>query len=153
MQDQSLAKDFISSHPLGVVSISRGKSAPYAASMFILSDDKLNLFFVTKTDTEKYRLLQDNTNVAVTITDFEAQQTLQAEGVAEEITAEGGVLEEVFRSLSGIKPIGNKNWMPPIVKLQAGEYVLFQIEVKKMRYANFTNALSNSAEEVFKQII
>jgi len=152
-EDRLVAKEFMSTHPLGVVSISRGQEAPYAASMFIISDEQLNLFFITKSDTEKYRLLQDNGNVAITITDFESQETIQAEGIAEEVMAEGGVLEEVFKKLSSMKPPGNSKWLPPIVKLHAGEFVIFQIEVRKMRYANFTDTLKNSASDVFKQII
>lgn len=154
MNSQKLiAKKFINEHPLGVLSIGRDKNAPYAASMFILTDDKLNLFFITKSDTEKYRILKKNRNVAITITDFEAQQTIQAEGAASELTAEGGVMEETFKKLSGIKPHGKTNWLPPIVKLQAGVYVIFEIKVTKMRYGDFKDAISSSGEDVFVDII
>lgn len=152
-EKKSLAKRFINEHPLAVISINRKGKAPYAASIFIACDDALNLFFITKSETEKYKAIAKDNKVSITITDFELQQTIQAEGEANQITAEGGVTEELFKKLASIKPKGNNNWLPPIVKLQSGNYSIFEINLSKMRYADFKQELNLRPDNIFTDII
>ncbi len=147
------AETFIDHHPLAVVAIDRKRQAPYAAAVFIVRDDDLNLYFITKTETEKYKALKERDQVSVTISDFHAQKTIQAEGTANEITADGTLTEEIFKKLAHIKPPGNMNWLPPIIKLKAGDYAVIQIEISKMRLANYVDALSTSPQQAFHHII
>lgn len=148
------AQLLIDNNPLAVISLNKKHEAPHSSSVFVVRSDPFDLYFVTKSDTEKYRCLQTDNKISVTFSNFESQQTIQSTGEAEEITAEGGTMEELFKKLAHIKPKGDINWLPPIVKLNSGDYAIFQIKLDNLRYADFSKEnLEETPEEAFSQII
>jgi len=148
------AKTLIDQNPLSVVSFNKKHEAPHSSAVFVIRQDPFDLFFVTKTDTEKYQCLQKDNKISVTTYDFASQQTIQATGVAEEITAEGGTMEELFKKLAHIKPKGDINWLPPIVKLKSGNYAIIRIKLDSLRFADFSvQNLEEDPSQAFTQII
>ncbi len=146
-----LATEFIASHPLAVLSINQKHHAPYSAAVFITSDESLNLSFVTKTETTKYSAICIDNRVTVTSYDLDEQQMLQANGKATEISNDAGLAKDLFDQVAKAKLTKDPNWIPPIVKLQAGEYAVFKIGIEWMRIVSFSSSLSNEAS--FTQII
>jgi len=146
-------KEFIDRHPLGVVAVNIKHRAPHVRSVFIVADEQLNLYFITRSRTKKYEAIKNDHNVAVTITDLHAQQSMTATGPVTEVTADGTIFEAIFKKLSTIKPPGNDSWLPPIIKLQSGEYVIFQIVPDEMQFAEFGDTLKLESAQTFQTVI
>ena len=152
-ENKNVAIEFIESHPLGVVSVNREGKPPHSAAVFFVTDSKADLYFLTKSGTEKYQDILADDKVSVVFSDLNAQKTLQAEGKAYEVTAEGGTIEEVYKKLSQIKPPGRNDWLPPIFKIEAGDYVVIAIEPNWMRLGDFGSTSGAKTDDAFLTII
>ena len=146
-------KKFIDEHPLAVISINQPGKSPYSAAIFVVPDSDLNLYFITKIGTHKYQALQQDDQVAITIADFRPPKTLQATGTASELTAEGALAERVFQLLSTVEMPGNPGWLPPIAKINAGEYAIFEIKPDWMRVGDFSSNPGSEKQPVFQEVI
>jgi nitroimidazol reductase NimA-like FMN-containing flavoprotein (pyridoxamine 5'-phosphate oxidase superfamily) len=143
--DESLrdvALGFIASNPLAVLSLNQKHEAPYATPVFVLGDNQLNLTFVTKVKTHKYELLSHDNRVAITIHNAHKQQVLQATGEANAIGSGEGEAQKFFDQVNSLEEPSDANWMPPIVKIDAGEYAIFKIETDWMQITHFNSHIS-----------
>lgn len=122
-----LAKDFVGYHPLGVLTTVDEKGIPWAAAIYVGSDDKFNLYFTTKSQTSKSANLRANPAVSLVIVNEQKQATLQAQGEARVVGSpqEANTASDVLRSIS----TGSEDWTPPIAKLDAGNYEMYKITV------------------------
>ncbi len=139
---KQLAMDFIASNPLSVLSINQKHNAPYATPVFVICDDQLNLQFVTKVKTHKYELLDHDDRVSVTIHNAEKQQVMQATGEASRIGSGEGQAQIFFDQVNALQKSSDANWMPPIVKIEAGEYAIFSVETNWMKITHFNSHIS-----------
>lgn len=132
-------KDFIKSHGLVVVSTVTKAGQPYGTVVYyFLSDDSpLSFYIVTKESTGMAINLRANQKVAATIVDKSEYATLQAQGVACQITdhqAAYSVLNHALLSNSSVP----KGFIPPIAQIERGAYVVYRIDLTDMqlhRYA------------------
>ena len=122
-----LAGDFIKFHPLGVLATVNTNGVPWTAAVYVASDDEFNLYFTTKAHTKKQANIAQNPAVSLVIVNEQKQATLQAQGEAKRITdpKEANVASTVLRRVT----TDSEDWMPPIAKLDAGEYELYKIKV------------------------
>lgn len=150
--DRNRTHKFIEENPAAVLSVISPEGKPFGSTVFIIPDDDLNFYFVTKKETEKYKSIQQNNSVAITTTNVQSQESLQAQGVAEEVK-DFDTTRMIFKKLSHIRPNAEPNWLPPIVKLKAGDFVVMKIKLEWLRLANFGSAASNKAEDVFTNVI
>ncbi len=120
--------DFISRHPLAVISSISPSGDPQSALVGIAVTDKLEIIFDTLTTSRKYRNICQNPNVALVI-GWEDETTIQYEGTAIEL---GGAGAEEYREIYyKVFPGGRQravSW-PGLVHIK--------VSPRWLRYSNF----------------
>lgn len=120
--------------PLGVISTTNEHGNPQSASVYYINDEDLNIFFVTRSESRKYKNIQKNPHVAFTITREHPPITIQLEGTAAEVI---DVIEqnEYFQNL--VAKATESTFMPPVSQMVAGEMVFMKITTAWARCGNF----------------
>ncbi len=138
---------FIRQHRLCALSTVSSEGQPRAASVFLAVDDQLDLFFMTKVETIKYRHILQNPRVAVVITDEVGFQTVQAEGVAEEVQrneTKHWMIEQLSHNAS------SSTGQLPIDQIAGNAYVFLRIRPTWLRWGQFQG---QGGKDMFQQII
>ncbi|MDO8530262.1 MAG: pyridoxamine 5'-phosphate oxidase family protein [bacterium] len=143
------AKFLKSNHIMVLASISENLE-PEAATVYYVSDDDFNLFFMTSAKSRKAENLKINGKVAFVIGRGPEIITIQGGGVAKELPAREA---ETFYELIKTTALSNATqW--PILKLAEEGYCTFKIEPSWMTYFNLDNKNhSDIASEEFYKII
>jgi Pyridoxamine 5'-phosphate oxidase len=124
---------FLDAHPLATASID---GEPWGSAIFCIADEQFNFFFITKTGTTKYAYIRDNPRVALTITDEQAQITVQAYGIAHDMQGTVGV-SDAYTRLSRIPAPDTAGWRPPVSKVRNGGYMLMRLVPEMLQYSSF----------------
>jgi uncharacterized pyridoxamine 5'-phosphate oxidase family protein len=130
--------DFLKHHPFGVLSTIAETGNPWGSAIYFIVDEKLNFFFVTRVDTLKYSNLIKNPESAITVSDEKDQVTVQATGSVTRIPADES-LDIIFNELEKTHPVSNGSWVPPIIKVHKGNYVVLQFTPRYLQYADYKN--------------
>ena len=119
--------DFVAHNSMAVLTSLDENSKPWGSAVYVGVDNHFNLYFTTKSQTQKSKNIKSNPEVSVVIINEPKQETIQLQGVAEVITnaAEAQAASHAIGSVS----IKSEDWLPPIAKLHAGDYELFKITV------------------------
>lgn len=143
--------DFLSKHGVGVLATSSTEGRPHAATVYLTYDQQLNIYFVTKKNTQKSRNLQSNNHAAIAIYDAASQTTVQAEGVVLEVTdveQATWVINDIWRIALDISPTSP----PPQTRLTAGGYVVYKLITPSLRMATFMQQDPVDYDKVFEAI-
>lgn len=149
--DLAKVKEFLSDHRLATISTASANGQPHGAAIYIWADDELNFYFVTQTNTRKHDFAFVQSQVALTITDAEAQLTLQIEGdtqLVEDI--ETGKL--VARGLADAPARSIPHWPPPVSKM-GNDIAIVRIIPTWMRLADFSKSNVDNPSGYFTQIL
>ena len=128
--------NFLHQHPMGVLSTITDNGAPWGSAIYYVADEDFNFYFVTRMETFKYQNLDKMPLAALTIADSESQTTVQATGTISQLPVKD-YADIVFGKLAKIKPDDDYTWMPPIAKIQKGNYMPLRLTPTKMQYANY----------------
>lgn len=127
---------FLGNNNVGVLATADSSGKPHAATVYIAFDQHLNLYFVTKKETQKSRNVKMNPRAAIAIYNQASQTTVQAEGNISEIT-DPAQQERVFNDIWGtafkISQTG-----PPTTQINAGGYIVYKLSAPTLRIATFT---------------
>jgi len=145
------ALKFLKAHHLGVLSTVNDKSEPWGSTIVYTCDDDLNCYFVTRADTLKYKNIADNPMVALTITELEEQRTLQLRGKVSRVPA-SDYIDVVFNKLAKAN-FHDQTWVPPVMKVHKGDYMVLCITPSKLQYADFKQKKTDAFDEYIEQII
>lgn len=116
---------YINTHPLAVLSTVNADGMPHGSTIYAGSDEELNVYFMTKSDTTKDVNIRLHPVVALTLSGEDHQSTLQLTGTAYEINDQAsGTL--AFEVLSSIKHASD-DFRLPITKIGTGQYVVYKI--------------------------
>lgn len=129
-------KEFLNTHPVGVLSTVAPRGKPHAAVIYFCANEDLSVSFMTKIDTLKNKNIKRNNQVMLVAYEPESQTTLQIEGQAVDIT-DRPEAEEVFRKTLKSVNSTSESGIPPISKLDAGRYVAYRIQPRQIRMAVF----------------
>lgn len=140
---------FLHDHGIGVLATADKTGAPYASTIYLTHDNDLNIYFLTKTNTQKARNLQHNPQAAIAVYEAEAQKTLQITGQVQELT-DGKLEDEVFRRILHIVIDTSNEGIPPIARLKAGSYVIYKLVPVSMRLASFSPPAPGRLHEIFE---
>ncbi len=144
--------EFLKERPHGILSTVSANGKPWGSSIYFAHDEDIDLFFITKVNTLKYKNIQENPNVALTISDDSLQTTVQIAGRVDRVPAKD-IVDVVMKKLARIKPKDNNKWVPPIVKVDAGEYIVLKITPNKMHFANYQQVKSDIHDNFIERII
>ncbi len=132
--------------------VSCGNAGPHAATMAYQLDDELSFYFVMKANTEKYKNIQRNSLVALTVSNNDQWREVQAKGEAEILSDKDGALWlEDF--LEKVEEDANY-WAPaPPLKLRGEELAVVKVVPNWLRYADFKLLKNSAGGEGFDVII
>jgi len=143
--------DFLSKHKLAVLSTTDGKNDVWGAAIYYVADTSLTFYFLTQTGSKKYQHILKNNHVALTVADDEAQATVQAAGLVEEVPI-GEEQDEAFRKLAVIHPPGEFSWKPPVSKLSDGPTILLRMRPSMLQFAGFKTDSHLSGDHIIRII-
>ena len=146
------ARDFMKSHPMGVISTSSSDGEPWGAAVYYYTDEDFNIYFVTRAETKKYANIQENMKAALTVADGPAQTTVQAAGNLSVVPAED-YMSIMFEKLDGIRPETDGNWAPPLQKIHAGNFIPLKLTPNSMQYANYAQQKDDPRANYIETII
>lgn len=149
---RQIALTFLKNNCHGVLSTVSADGRPWGSSIYFATDDDLNLFFMTKIKTFKYQNISSNNHVSLTVTDSKAQTTIQISGVVTKVPAQN-LVSVIMKKLAHLKPHGDNKWVPPIVKVDGGDYVVLQITPSSMQYADYKQIKSNIYDSYIQKVI
>lgn len=144
--------DFLEHNKVGVLATANNLGKPHAATVYVTFDQDLNLYFLTRTGTQKSRNIQSNSQAAIAIYNAETQTTLQAEGTVVEAT-DPSQIQWVTNDIWRIANQTGANTQPPLAQLTgAGYYVVYKLLAPSLRLATFAQQNSAKAEEIFSVV-
>lgn len=130
------ARSFLQKHPMGILSTSGGEGTVWGAAVYYLTDEDLNIYFVTRTGTFKYKNIEVQPFAALTVADAEDQITVQLSGKIERMPI-NKYMDVFFDKFAAIRPEGDYQWAPPIDKVHEGNYMPLQLTPSHLQYANY----------------
>lgn len=144
--------NFLKQNPNGVLATASAQGMPWSSSIYFVTDDDFNFFFITRKKTGKFNNIEENPNVAITVTDHSAQRTVQVSGKVSRVPTKD-IVDVVMKKLSHVKPHGDNKWVPPIVKVHGGDYMVLKITPNFLQYADYKQHRSNIHEDFIERII
>ena len=142
---------FLQTNPVGVLATTTLTNKPHAAAVYIVADDLLNLYFITKQDTQKNRNLSANHQVALAAYNADSQTTLQTEGTVEIVT-DAEHRNQIFADISNIALRISKSGVPPTARLIAGAYIVYKLTPSSMRLASFSQPQPGAYDQIFETV-
>lgn len=140
---------YIKSNPVMVIGTIDSRGLPYSAAVYVYAASASEVYFVTKTETQKFRNIRNNPHVSVTIVDPTENSTLQAQGKASAIQ-DMQTIEDVMSEMARIYA-RSADWLPPIAKIRAGSYQVIRITLHGVRLAQYRFAHAGSPH-IFKEL-
>ncbi len=146
--------EFLREHAVAVLSTVSHDGTPSASPIYFVADKQLNFYFMTKSDTEKSKNIENNNNVAITVIDSTIPMVVQAKGLVSEIQD-----REIFTKIAeeNAKQEAGFHWPPPLSKLESeGSLLMYAFTPTWLRVADFSESGGGSNKpgtNLFHQII
>lgn len=118
---------------LGTISTISSNIKPEAASIYFVFDKNLNIFFITRKESRKYKNILNNNRASFVITTEKPPKTVQLEGVVEETSTK----EQGTHFSNLIATASRHNFMPPVSQLNDSEMVFMKIKTTWARMGDF----------------
>lgn len=138
---------YIKNNPVMVLGTVNEHQAPHGAAVFVCATAADQLYFVTKTETQKFKDITANPHVSVVIVNPAENSSLQASGKTH-IETNPELIEMVMGKMAKIYAT-SADWLPPLAKLRAGAYQVVGIKLHSARLAEFKNQHAGS-KHIFK---
>lgn len=126
--------DFANDNPLCTISSVNDDGTPHGAIVYYCTADADSYYMLTKRGTHKWHNLSARPNLALTSVNNTRDKSLQVSGTAIE-TTDTNELDFILHQMAQAQK-GSSSILPPIAKIQAGEYVAVKI---KPTYCKFTD--------------
>lgn len=136
MNDQrKAALDFLMTQKGGVVSTVSGDQ-PQSAFVYYEGDEDFSVYFVTTLTTRKYKNIQSNKKVSFTVATIKPPQTIQLDGMAEEVNDVDKV-RIILANYMDTASSGVEN-KPPVTKLEWEKgLIIYRIKPTWLRWSSF----------------
>lgn len=131
-ETEALVSDFMKTHFSGVLATADLMGAPQASVVYYNFNDDYSLYIATKRETQKYKNIAENNQVAFVIYDEEAQSSMQVSGHVSEVEDED-IKQDIINNMFSLSSQLSKREFPPVEKLYAGEYVALKLSPQVMR--------------------
>ncbi len=140
---------FLQQNPVGVLATVDPSGEPHASAIYFTASDDFIISFLTKTGTKKHENLQHNGHAALVSYEASSQTTVQAKGIVTEVT-DAQRIQGIFSEILKISMRTSEAGVPPLDKLQAGQYVAYQFNPKEARMAVFARPDPEDYEHIFE---
>ncbi len=135
---------YLQSLYIAVLATATHSGVPYAATIYFITDQELNFYFLTKSDTKKSRNLEKNNHAALTVIDASSPRTIQATGKVTEVEDPTQYRQMLIRISEANAKKGGFYWPPPLSKINSeGDLVLYKFTPEWLRFADFSEETSD----------
>lgn len=142
---------FLREHTLATLATVAHDGMPHAASLYYVVDDDMNLYCVTREETQKYQNIKQQPAVSMVITDEETAETVQLIGHAKKVTDEHAI-SDVLSRLWKIT-LDKQHWPAPVVKLSKGGLYVIKITPSELKFGDFKPIHLEGGRDYFDKII
>ena len=140
---------YIDHHPAAVLGTVDEDTQPHGAVVYVCTASHGAVCFVTKNLTKKYGNLAAHPQVSLTFYDEKESSTLQVAGKAF-IADDPDMINYVMDKVAKLHSL-QSDWLPPVSKVQAGEYAVVGVELTHARLAEF-RGMGIGSDGIFTQI-
>ena len=142
---------FLKEQHVGVLSSVTPDGNPHGVVVYYAVEDNFIISFLTKKGTHKYDNLLHNDHVMFTVFQPLTQTTVQVTGIAIERESQQSI-SKITGAIFGDSLSTSDVGLPPIVKLQAGAFTMFQIRPVHIRMATYSRPESGDYDQLFDSI-
>ncbi|HSX02400.1 MAG TPA: pyridoxamine 5'-phosphate oxidase family protein [Candidatus Saccharimonadia bacterium] len=142
---------FLNEHPVGVLATVSKAGQPHAAAVYVTCDQLLNVFFITKQDTQKNYNLLANAHAALTVYDAYSLTTVQLSGRATEVL-DVAQRDSIFNQIWNAALRTSQSGVPPTTRLTAGGYTVYKLSADSARLGTFTQPSVDNYDHIFETI-
>jgi general stress protein 26 len=128
---------FLKHHPMGVLATADIHGSPWGAAIYFFADENFNIFFVTRADTRKYKNIEENARVVLTVVDEPTQTSVQIAGTVTKVPPQD-YMDVVFHKLEKIRPSHDASWTSPPTKIHKGNFMPLRILPTTLLYADYS---------------
>jgi nitroimidazol reductase NimA-like FMN-containing flavoprotein (pyridoxamine 5'-phosphate oxidase superfamily) len=125
-ESATIIRNFLKSQYSGVLATADEAGIPHAAVVYFLLEDDLCLVFGTKTETQKYKNIQENDQVSFVVYDETEQTVVQIFGRAETVD-DTEMRQKAVHNMFVASARRSRREIPPADKLIAGEYAAVKV--------------------------
>jgi len=147
----TIVNDFFQRHHSGVLATSDSAANPHAAVIYFTLNDDLSFSFVTKTETQKYKNIEENKSVSLVAYDEKGQASVQVMGHVEKVADQDEAYKILNKTFKYSAEVSHRE-LPPLEKLIAGEYVALRLIPQVIKMAVFARPETGD-EELFETIL
>lgn len=130
--------EFLKMHPVAHLATVTPDAKPLVSTVYFYANSMTELFIATLSNTEKFKNIELNPDVALVVTDEDAQKTVQITGTASE-EQNVAVRMAMLEQLATLQARNKSGWPPPIVKLDKGQLRLVKVKPLWIRFSDFQN--------------
>lgn len=120
-----------------VLSTANKAGKVHASVIHYLVDKDENFYFLTKSDTQKVKYLEENKHVALTIHPSQSMQVLYVKGMAKLVENET-LKQQIFEHIIEPKHYTEGVKLPPITKIKSGVYIAYKINVTDRKQIDYS---------------
>ncbi len=142
---------FLAKNSIGVLATANSQGQPRATVIYYIVDPSLNLYFITKSKTNKAKNIEQNEKVSLAVYDASTQTTAQIIGKAEKLDDESR-FEDIFARVQAVADKTSASPVPPISKLVAGPYEVYCITPDSIQIANYSTSKPGAPETIFDSV-
>lgn len=150
-RSEELVRIFLRHHHSGVLATSSSAGNPHAAVIYYVLDDDLSILFGTKSETQKYKNMEENKRVALAVYDESMQSIIQVMGGVEFVD-DKRLREKVLSHMGKVSMEVSAENIPPAAKLEAGDYMIVRIIPNVIKLAEYGFAKPGS-DDLFETVV
>ncbi len=135
--DKEVIFTFLENHRLGTLCTVSRDGGPDGAAVYYFIDKGFNIFFITKTNTEKYKEIRQNPDVVLVVVDENTKDIAKIRGKASALTDQK-VITGLFEKLADKLNTGETfDTVLPILKREGGNISAIKITCKSIRMSRY----------------
>lgn len=149
---QKCIYNFLSKHPSAVIASIDQSNNPHASVIYINVDNDLNISFLTKNNSHKYKNLKNNNHVMIVVYDLQSQMVAQIIGLAKEIKNADNINKIISKMLNS-SFIKSSTSNLAVNELSLADISAFRVVPDEIRMACYDQPLSESDDLNFLESV
>lgn len=133
---KDLIRIFLKHQRSGVLATADNAANPHAAVVYYILDDDFTVLFGTKRETQKFKNIEENKQVAMIVYDEATQSTAQIFGHVE-VVEDKDTQERVINNFGEASLERSMENVAPLDKIIAGEYVVLRLKPTVIKLAEY----------------
>ncbi len=150
-QSEKLIRIFLTNQRSGVLATADRSGNPHAAVVYYKLDDDMSVLFGTRSETQKFKNLEENKQAAFVVYDEPTQTTVQIMGRVEFVEDEA-TREQIIQNMKRSSAEMSVEPLAPAEKLNAGDYKIVRIIPMVIKLAEYSVTQPGSGD-LFETIL